>query len=110
MPQWVVREYLARKGLAEFQPQQIETARCSLLGYAMKYMQVEGTNIPNFLLRVDEQPEVGISGYDKGSEILTSFFKKELEKFLVPDLVPKGRQIIECCLDNGTVHDYERLI
>ena len=23
MPQWVVREYLARKGLAEFQPQQI---------------------------------------------------------------------------------------
>ena len=33
MPQWIAREYLARRGTARFTPDQIRPARCALLGY-----------------------------------------------------------------------------
>jgi hypothetical protein len=59
---------------------------------------------------VDEQPDVGQDGYDAGAKILKTFFDEELKKFLVPELNEVGRRIIECCLDNGTVKDYEALL
>ena len=31
-------------------------------------------------------------------------------EFREPDLAPLGRQIIDCCLDGGSVKDYEALI
>ena len=36
---------------------------------------------------------------------LTNFFKAELEKFLVPDLDPLGRKIIETCLRDGSLEN-----
>lgn len=110
MPQWIGREYLARRGLARFQPHQLIPSRCPLLGYAFTSMQVEGTPIPNIFLQTDRQPEVGEEGYDKGAEILRQFFVKELQKFRHPDLDPLGKDIINCCLDGGTVQDYESLL
>ncbi|MEJ5258793.1 MAG: DUF4914 family protein [Anaerohalosphaeraceae bacterium] len=110
MPQWIGREYLARRGLARFQPHQLTPSRCPLLGYAFTSMQVEGTPIPNIFLQTDRQPEVGEEGYDKGAEILRQFFVKELQKFRHPDLDPLGKDIINCCLDGGTVQDYESLL
>jgi len=110
MPQWVSREYLGRRGMARFKQDQLVTARSSLLGYTLKSMQVEGSIIPHELLRVDEQIEVGKEGYDRGAEILHGFFKKELEKYLGPNLDPLGRKIIECCMENGSVTDYEHFI
>jgi hypothetical protein len=53
---------------------------------------------------------VGFEGYDKGAQILTEFFTKELEKFRTPELAPLGHKIIETCLNNGTVEDYYTLI
>jgi hypothetical protein len=41
---------------------------------------------------------VGTAAYDRGSEILEEFFHQELPQFLVTDLRPTGRKIIECCL------------
>jgi hypothetical protein len=38
------------------------------------------------------------------------FFRQCLADFMEPDLDPLGRQIIECCLDRGTLEDYEALI
>ena len=110
MPQWIAREYLARRGSARFRPEQIVPARCPLLGYAMHSMQIEGTLIPQWLLEVNTQPEVGDDGYDAGVKILYDFFRRELPKFMEPDLDPLGKQIITCCMDGGTVEDYERLI
>lgn len=110
MPQWVSREYLGRRGMARFKPDQLVKSRCSLLGYTLKSMQVEGSIIPHELLRVEEQHEVGIEGYDRGAEILHGFFKKELIKYLGKDLDPVGRKIIECCNENGSVDDYESLL
>jgi hypothetical protein len=110
MPQWIAREYLARRGAAHFRPEQLVPAKCPLLGYAFTTMQVEGTHLQHDFLRVDEQPDVGIDGYNAGAKILKGFFDAELKKFLVPELSSVGRRIIECCLDNGTVKDYEALL
>jgi hypothetical protein len=59
---------------------------------------------------VDTQPEVGEEAYDKGAEMLYAFFRKCLLEFREPDLHPLGRQIIDCCLDGGSLVDYEALI
>jgi hypothetical protein len=110
MPQWIAREYLARRGVAKFHSDQLIPARCPLLGYTVKSMMVEGQMIGNIFLSVELQPEVGVEAYDKGAEILANFFRKELLKFLDPEMDPKGRQIIECCLQGGTIDDYVNLI
>jgi Domain of unknown function (DUF4914) len=106
MPQWLAREYLARRGSAKFREDQLVPARCPLLGYALRSMMIEGTTVPQWLLEVQNQSEVGLEGYDRGAEILYGFFRRELPKFLEEDLNPDARRIIECCLDGGTLDDY----
>lgn len=110
MPQWISREYIARRGAAKFKKEQLNPARCSLLGYTPDNIDVEGTDIPEFFINVEQQPEVGIEAYDIGASLLQDFFEEELKKFLTPELDPLGKEIIECCLNKGTVEDYEKLI
>jgi hypothetical protein len=110
MPQWLVRDYLARRGNARFKEEQIIPARCALLGYALKSMRIEGIRVSHWFLEVNTQPEVGDEAYDQGAKILVSYFQEQLLQFLKPDLSPLGRQIIECCLNNGSVEDYKGLL
>ena len=110
MPQWLARDYLARRGLAKFAPEQLAEARCSILGYALRKMRIEGASIRSWFLRPETQPEVGEEGYDKGAKILTDFFHDQIKKFLHPELSPLGKDIIECCLDNGSVSQYASLL
>ncbi len=110
MPQWIAREYLARRGGARFTQEQVAPARCPLLGYALKSITVEGQTIPSIFLRVEAQKEVGNDAYDLGALKLTEFFHQELEGFLHPDLNPLGRKIIEACLRGADVSEYETLI
>jgi hypothetical protein len=110
MPQWIAREYLARRGGAKFSCKQARPARCPLLGYTPSTITVEGSIIGTLFFEVDQQPEVGPQAYDQGAQILESFFRRELEQFLVKDLMPLGRQIIECCISNGTVEDYDSIL
>ena len=72
----------------------------------MQSVKVDGNQLKKGLLQVQYQPEVGLGAYDQGAEILTDFFKREVKKYLVDDLHPLGRRIIECCLDDGKVSDY----
>lgn len=109
MPQWIAREYLARRG-GKFGPHQLHESRCSLLGFSPLSIKVEGTYLDRELLEVDLQPEVGEAAYDIGAGILTDFFKKELAQFNTPDLDPLGQKIIQCCMEDGTVEDYIKLI
>jgi hypothetical protein len=53
---------------------------------------------------------VGEEGYDAGAAILRHFFSTHVTEFLGPALATKARQIIECCLDDGSVEDYARLL
>lgn len=110
MPQWIAREYLARRGGARISREQAVASRCSLLGYTLRSMIVEGQTIGNWFFRVNLQPEVGDEAFDRGAEILKEFFDQQIKQFLEPDLDPVGREIIDCCLSNGTLQDYERLI
>lgn len=108
-PQWIAREYLARRGSALFSPGQVTDARCPLLGRTPRTIQVEGQVIGHWFLQVDTQPEVGEQGYDQGAEILTDFFHQQIKKFLDEDLEPKGREIIQACLDGASADDYAKL-
>ncbi|MCA9399204.1 MAG: DUF4914 family protein, partial [Candidatus Omnitrophica bacterium] len=111
MPQWIAREYMSRRGSAKFKPNQIDPARCPLLGYAIHSMQIEGFFINMEFLQVETQEEVGGEAYDKGAKILSDFFKKELAFYInEKDLDPIGKKIIECCLRDGTLEDYEKFI
>ncbi len=110
MPQWITREYLARRGGAHFQENQVRPSRCPLLGFTPGYIVVEGRTIGSQFFQVERQPEVGIEAYDAGAQILSDFFKRELSQFLVPDLLPSGRKIIECCLQDGTLDDYANML
>lgn len=110
MGQWIAREYLSRRGNVNFKKEPLVASRCPLLGYALESLRIDGQTLPKDLLQVDLQPEVGQEGYDAGAKILTNFFKAELEKFLVPDLDPLGRKIIETCLRDGSLEEYVNLI
>jgi hypothetical protein len=110
MPQWITREYLARRGGARFGADRLKPSRCPLLGYTPGSIIVEGSTIGPWFFEVDLQPEVGPEAYDQGAAILSAFFERELRAFLVPDLLPTGRQIIECCLAGGSLDDYGALL
>lgn len=110
MPQWLAREYLARRGVARFREEQLVESRCSLLGFSPKKIKIDGTYIPMNLLRTELQPEVGIKAYDIGAEQLYAYFDRELKQFLTPDLHVTGRLIIECFRDRGSAADFESLL
>lgn len=109
-PEWIAREYLARRGVARFKPEHIRPARCPLLGYTLHQLHVEGRMISHWFLQVDTQPEVGEEAYDQGAEILYGLFRRCLPDFLKSDLSPLGKYIIKCCLDKGSLEDYEALL
>jgi hypothetical protein len=110
MSEWIAREYLARRGSAKFAREQVDEALCPLLGYIPRQLRIEGSMIPRVFLQVEEQLQGGMEVYQEGARQWREFFAKELKQFLVPDLDPLGKKIIEACLDNATQEDYRRLI
>jgi hypothetical protein len=111
MPQWLAREYFGRRGNSRFRPSQIIPARCPLLGWTPYQVSIEGTTLPPWLLRVDEQLEVGPEAYDQGAAELVEFFHRELGHYREEsDLDPVGKQIIQACYDGATVEEYAKLI
>ncbi len=109
-PQLMMREYLTRRGNAKPRNDQYQDARCPLLGYELNYLTIEGFKIPTRFLKVHRQVEVGTEGYDKGAAILYEFFKKELKKFLTPELAATGKRIIDACINGASVEDYHSII
>ncbi|PJJ28607.1 DUF4914 family protein [Lacrimispora celerecrescens] len=110
MPQWVAREYIARRGSAKFKPEHLVEARCPLLGFGLDSLKIDGQYIRRAFLRPETQQEVGIQGYDDGAKILTDFFKQELMNYYTDDLNPLGKQIIDMFLAGATVKDYLEII
>jgi len=110
MPQWIAREYMARRGSAKFKTDHLVPARLSLLGYCLESLKVDGQYIGKALLRPETQAEVGKAGYDKGAEMLSGFFKNEISKYNVPELSATGREIIDKCLQDASLEDYISII
>jgi len=109
-PQWIAREYLSRRGTTPFPEGKLLDARCPILGRVPRTLQVEGQTVGHWFTSVETQPEVGEAGYDKGAEMLVGFFHEQIRKFLVDDLDPVGKQIIEACLDGASVQDYDAMM
>lgn len=109
-PQLLMREYLTRRGAARLRNDQYQPARCPLLGYELNYLTLEGSKIPSRFLKVYNQPEIGFEGYDAGADILREFFKNELQKYLKADLLQTGKRIIDACLSNATIDEYNDII
>ncbi len=110
MPQWLMRDFLARRGGVKFRPEQLVEARSPLLGYCPKNVQIEGVAIPRWFLQVESQPEVGPEGYDAGAEVLQRFFEQELGHLQRdPQLDRLGRAIVEWCLDRAPVDQLDAL-
>lgn len=109
-PQLLMREYLTRRGAARLRTDQYQASRCPLLGYELNYLTLEGSKIPSRFLKVYNQPEVGFEGYDAGAEILRNFFRTELQKYLKEDLVGIGKRIIDACLSNASIEEYNDII
>lgn len=109
-PQLLMREYLTRRGEAKLREDQYQPARCNLLGYELNYLTIESSKIPTRFLKVYNQAEVGTEGYDAGAEILQDFFKRELQKFMKEDLYKTGKRIIDACLSNATVEEYNEIV
>lgn len=110
MPQWITREYIARRGSAKFKPEHLVAARCPLLGFGLDSLKIDGQYIRRAFLRPEAQQEVGIEGYDAGAKILTEFFKKELEQYNTEELHPIGKQIINAFMSGADVDDYMDII
>ena len=109
-PQLLMREYLTRRGAARLKTDQYQESRCPLLGYELNYLTLEGSKIPSRFLKVYNQPEVGIEGYDAGAEMLQKFFKTELQKYLNEDLLQTGKRIIDACLSNASIQEYNEIV
>jgi len=105
MSEWISREYLARRNCV-IRAKHLTPARCPLFGYALLDMKLDNQYVRQTFLRPETQSKLGEAGYDAGAKILVNFFKEEIKQFLTDDLDPLGRQIIECCLNDGTLEDY----
>lgn len=107
--EWLTREWVARRGAGRVRPDQLSPARCPLFGYAPTEITLDGQPVRRTLLHPDQQSQVGEEAYDAGAAILAGFFKSELKQFLTDDLDPLGRQIIEMCMRDATVEEYDAL-
>ena len=106
--EWITREYLARRS-GTVKASHLVPARCPLFGYSLDEMKIDGQYIRKTFLRPEMMSRVGEDGYDECAKILTDFFKEELKEFLVPELDPLGRQIIELCMNDAPLEEYLKL-
>jgi hypothetical protein len=110
MSEWLGRSILTAANQSFFEPQNLVPARCPLLGYIPKSAKVDAYDLPGYLLRVEEQPEVGSDCYDLGAKMLVDFFKEEVAQFLEDDLDRAGRRIIELFLSDASLEAYEGIL
>ena len=108
MGEWISREYLARRG-GSVRAKHLVPARCTLFGYSLEEMKIDGQYIRQTFLRPELQSKLGFEGYDAGAKILTDFFKEQISQFLTDELDPLGRQIIELCLNDAPLEEYLKL-
>jgi hypothetical protein len=108
MPQWIMRDYLARRGGVRFTQDELSSARSPLLGYALNRLVVEGQVFDQSFLKVEHQ--IGEAAYDAGAKILADYFKAELTQFLDGALDLLGQKIVDCCLSGGSLDDYSAFI
>lgn len=110
MPQWVVREYIARRGGAKIKQEHLVESRCPLIGYSLDSLKIDGQYLRKEFLQPELQKDVGLEVYDQGAEMLTSFFRSEIEQYNLEELNPLARDIINAFMNNASLQDYVNLM
>lgn len=110
MPQWVAREYISRRGSAKMKPEHLIESRCTLLGYSLDALKIDGQYVRKAFLQPELQKEVGTEVYDRGAKMLTDFFRTEIEGYKLDELDPLGREIIRAFLDDAPLQTYLGLL
>ena len=103
--EWLTREYLARRG-GTVKAKHLVEAGCPLFGYSLDEMKIDGQYIRRTFLRPEMQSKLGEEGYEAGTKIITDYFKKELKEFMVPELDPLGRKIIDLVMKDASIDEY----
>lgn len=110
VPEWIAREYLARRGGVRFAAGEVVESSVPLLGYELEELVVEGFSFTKTFLNPAYQSDVGWEAFDAGAKILNDYFARELKPFSAGGLDPLGRKIIDCFLSGGRTADFEALI
>lgn len=110
VPQWIAREYIARRGSARIKQEHLLESRCPLLGYTLDSLKIDGQYIRREFLQPELQKDVGLEVYDQGAEMLNSFFKSEIGEYDLRELNPLAREIIDAFLSGATLQDYVNLM
>jgi len=110
MPQWVVREYIARRGGAKIKQEHLIESRCPLIGYSLDSLKIDGQYIRKEFLQPELQKDVGLEVYDQGVELLNTFFRSEIEQYNLEELNPLARDIINAFLNDASLQDYISLM
>lgn len=82
MAEWVIREYLARRGQASFRKLNLKPSRHPLGGYIPENIHVEGTPISKKFFDVTKQPQIEEEGYDKGAKMLEELLQRRIKAFI----------------------------
>jgi len=110
MPQWIAREYIARRGSARIKQEHLIESRCPLLGFTLDSLKLDGQYMRKEFLQPELQKDVGLEVYDQGAEMLLAFFRSEIGKYSIDELDPLGRKIVEAFLNNASLQDYISLL
>ncbi|MGM0462418.1 MAG: DUF4914 family protein [Fibrobacterota bacterium] len=110
MSEWLGRSVLSMADESFFARKECIPARCTLLGYTPRAASVGDFNIPEYLLRVEKQPEVGEETYDAGAAMLKNFFKEEVQQFMCKELDPAGQKIITLFLQDAPIEEFEGIL
>lgn len=110
VPQWIAREYLARRGGVRFTHEEIVESPVPLLGYELERLVVEGHSFAKEFLNPAYQGDVGWDAFNAGAKILNDYFASELEQYRTDNLDPLGKKIIDCYLAGGATADFEKLV
>lgn len=110
MPEWLMREYIARRGSARIKHELLTEARCPLLGYSLNSLKLDGQYLRKEFLRPELQSDVGTEAYDQGAAILTDFFREEISRYAPDELSPLARDIVAAFMDGASMQDYIDLL
>ncbi len=110
MPQWVAREYIARRGGAKIKPEHLVESRCTLLGYSLDSLKLDGQYMRKEFLQPELQKDMGTEVYDQGAAMLYDFFREELGSYSADELSPLAREIIDAFMNQASLQDYIALL
>ncbi|MDD2941971.1 MAG: DUF4914 family protein [bacterium] len=107
---WVMRHWLCQKANGALNLEEhIRPARHPLLGYTFRNVRIRDHQVPEHLLRINRQSDVGDDGYDNGAAILSNAYKDILKDYLKPGLDKHIRHVIEACLGDASHEEYKNL-